>query len=250
MKTLRITTLFFALLLFSAALFAQSETRNVSSFDKIQVAGAFDVYLEKGDKESVKVDPGNVDPEKIITEIDGNTLKVYQEKGNYKIMNAKVYITYKSLDQIDRAGSGNLYGKSDLEAEDFTINTSGSGNLSLEGNLKGQEVELNASGSGNCKLESVEATDFEMNLAGSGNITVSSGTTQKQEANVAGSGNISAYGVKSDVCEVSITGSGDVEVYANESLEGSIAGSGNINYKGNAQVKKDGIIGSGEISKH
>ena len=64
-----------------------------------------------------------------------------------------------------------------------------------------------------------------------------------------GSGNVSAYGVKSNECTASISGSGNIEVSVSQSLEGIIAGSGSINYQGDAQVKQMGISGSGRIRK-
>lgn len=250
MKTLKTLALLFAFLFATSFVYSQGKvTRNISPFNKLQIGGAFDVYLQKGDKESVRIETENVNPEKVITENDGNTLKVYQEKGNYN-MKGKVYITFKNLEKIDRGGSGNLVVESDLEASDFTFNTSGSGDVNVKGKIKAADLEFNSSGSGNSKISSIEADELDLNLSGSGNIDVSSGKTGKQELNIAGSGNISAFGMKSEESEVAISGSGNVEVYADKSLEGSIAGSGNIHYKGDAQVTKSAIKGSGEISKN
>jgi len=55
--------------------------------------------------------------------------------------------------------------------------------------------------------------------------------------------------LKSNECIASISGSGSIDISVSQSLEGRIAGSGNINYEGDAQVTKAGIIGSGRIHK-
>ena len=95
-------------LLMSNTVLAQgTETRKLSSFSKLEAGGSFDVILETGTEESVRIVAEGVSPEKIITEVKNNTLEVYMKKDNYRNIKIRVYVTYKSLeakDENERAG--------------------------------------------------------------------------------------------------------------------------------------------------
>ena len=243
--------LFFVILLVSNAVVAQeTETRKVSSFSKLEAGGSFDVIIEKGNENVITIEASGVNPEKIITEVRGDVLKVYMEKGNYRNVQATVYITYENLEAISHSGSGNMICKSDLAAPEFTMSNSGSGNLKSQGNIKAEHLSFSLSGSGSSELASLETEDFALTLSGSGNFKATSGYATKISIQKSGSGNVNAFGVKSDLCTVSTSGSGNVSVYANKSIEGNISGSSNINYQGDAMVSKVKVSGSGKIIRH
>ena len=243
--------LFLVILLVSHAVIAQeTETRKVSSFSKLEAGGSFDVIIEKGSENVITIEAKGVDPQKIITEVRGDVLKVYLEKGNYRNIHATVYITYENLEAISSSGSGNMISKSDLSAPEFSINNSGSGNLKSQGNIKTTHLSFNLSGSGNCELASLETEDFALTLSGSGNFKAASGYATRFSIHKSGSGNIDAFEVKSDLCTVSASGSGNISLYANKSIEGNISGSSNINYQGDAMVSKVKVSGSGKIIRH
>lgn len=239
-----------SLMLVSAIAFGQETvTRNLSSFNKLDIGGSFESVIEQGNNESVKIIAEGLSPDKIITEVKGNTLEVHIERGDYRDIKVKIYLTYKTLSEINKSGSGNLTCNSDLTASDFTLHISGSGNTIISKKIKGQQVKLEKSGSGNVKLGALETDNADLSLSGSGSFEISDGHTKKQSLHISGSGSISAYGVKSDECVASITGSGDIHVTVSQTLDGTIAGSGSIIYQGNAQVKQMGISGSGRISR-
>lgn len=242
--------LFLIILLLSNVAFAQeTETRKVSSFNKLEAGGSFDVVIEQGNNNTVTIESKGIDPEKIITEVKGDVLQVYLEKGNYRNVNATVYITYESLEGISSSGSGNLICKSDLFAPEFKLSNSGSGNVTSQGNIKADHLSFNVSGSGNVKVASLETEDFDLSMSGSGNFDASSGYATRQSIHKSGSGDIKATGVKSDICSVNMSGSGNVAISANQSIEANMSGSGNINYQGDATISKVKISGSGEINK-
>jgi hypothetical protein len=245
-----VKNLFAATLLLTAGIVAaqQTETRKLSSFNKAAISGPFDVFMEKGNEESVKLVVENVSPDKVITEVKGNTLEISLEKGNYRNVKGKIYVTYKSVEAIDKSGSGNLVCNSDLSAGTFTADLSGSGNVNCK-KIKAERIWIQKSGSGNIKVETMETTDADLSLSGSGDLEVHDGYTKKQSVHISGSGNVRAHGLKSNECAASVSGSGNIDVSISQTLEGIVSGSGNITYDGDAQVKKMGISGSGRISK-
>jgi hypothetical protein len=243
--------LLLTLLLISATAFAQqSETRNVPAFTKLNIGGMMDAVLKQGDETSVKITTENIDIKKVHTETDGNTLRVWLEKGLYHNIKIKVEITYKDLDAINRSGSGNLTCESEISSGgDFRLSSSGSGNITIKGNIKAAgQVFVDKSGSGNIKLAGLQAASIDMGFSGSGNFAVDEGSAKTQSIRLSGSGNVSAYGLKTETCSAAVSGSGDIKVYASSLLEARITGSGNIGYRGDAQVKKT-VHGSGRIEK-
>lgn len=242
--------LFLVVLLLSNVAFTQErETRKISTFNKLEVGGSFDVIIEQGNNNIVTIESKGIDPEKIITEVKGDVLKVYLEKGSYRNINTTVFITYKSLEGISSSGSGNLICKSNLSAPAFKFSNSGSGNATSQGNIQAEHLSINLSGSGNVKVASLEAEEFDLSMSGSGNFDASSGYATKLLIHKSGSGDIKATGVKSDICSVNMSGSGNVAISANQSIEANMSGSGNINYQGDATISKVKISGSGEINK-
>ena len=239
------------LLITAAAAAQQTETRNVPAFDKLDIGGSFDAVLRQGNETSVKITAENIDVKKILTETKGNTLRIFLVKGIYHNIRIKVEITYTNLDAIERSGSGNLTGESDITSTgDFHLSSSGSGNITINGKIKatGQAI-VGKSGSGNIKLAGLQAEGVHMNFSGSGNFAVDEGNAKTQTVRLSGSGNVSAYGLKTETCTATVSGSGDIKVYASSLLEATIVGSGNINYRGDAQVKKVSVHGSGRIDK-
>jgi hypothetical protein len=70
-----------------SALYAQeTETRNVGSFSGVKAAEGIDVYLKKGEKESVKVEVtgSNAKTSDVLTEVSGSYLKVHMRDGYHR----------------------------------------------------------------------------------------------------------------------------------------------------------------------
>jgi hypothetical protein len=228
---------------------AQSkETRKLGSFNKIQSSGFFDVELTKGNEEAAQIEATNFPLDKLIMEVEGNILKIYQENYYKPSWGAKVkiYITYKQLESIKKSGSGNLLCRSDISGTESYIESSGSGNIKIAGIVKADNVYAHISGSGNIFLNQIEAQSLHMDKSGSGNFSVESGNVDNQELSSSGSGNISSEGLASNDCRISMSGSGNASVNASKSLDANIAGSGNIRYKGNPQLNSH-VAGSGHI---
>ncbi len=228
----------------------ETDTRKVSDFSKIEAGGSFDVIVEQGNENVVTIESRGIDPEKIITEVKGDVLKVFLEKGNYNNVNATVYITYENLEALSGSGSGNLISKSDLSVPTFKLSNSGSGELRSEGNIKADQLSIDMSGSGDVEVASLESEDLDVSMSGSANLEVDAGSTNSISIHKSGSGDVKAYGLKTDVCAVNMSGSGTVAISAEKSIEGNISGSGKINYRGAAVINKFKSSGSGEITRN
>ena len=54
----------------------ETEVRSIGTFKGVKSGQAIDVYLKKGDKESVKVEANGTSVSNVITEISGSYLKI------------------------------------------------------------------------------------------------------------------------------------------------------------------------------
>lgn len=207
-----------------------TETRNVSDYDQVALLGSMKVELVKGREGKLKVEAEENLLKYILTEVDGDKLKISVEEGynldpsrNYEI---KITVPFESIDAAILTGSGDIFSSDEIKAENFEIKLTGSGDIKLP--LTAKNVRASITGSGDIELRG-SAKDFE--------------------CKVTGSGDISAFDFKSENVNATVTGSGDIQVYASEEIRAKIPGSGDIEYKGNPKKEDFRTMGSGDITK-
>jgi putative autotransporter adhesin-like protein len=205
-----------------------TKTRTVADYDKIAVAGSFDVKLFKGKEGAITIKADENLMEYIITEVKSGTLKIKTKKG-YNISTRKtivVTVPFNDIDAVSLAGSGDIYSEDMINSSELKLSIAGSGNLNLK----------------------VSTKNLKSSIAGSGNMNLS-GDTDQLTCSIAGSGNIDSYNLKATIATVKIAGSGDVKVNAVKEIHAKNVGSGNIYYSGNPSVEKTSSVGSGSIKK-
>jgi hypothetical protein len=202
----------------------------VGSFDKIEVAGPFDVAVTTGGQPAVSArgSAGLVD--KMVVKVDGSTLKIHPEKrsgwfgkSGWSGAKAKVTVSVPMLDGAAVAGSGDLQ-VDRVDGSSFAGEVAGSGNLRLA-QLRVQNLKLEIAGSGNVQAAG-QATEARYEIAGSGDIQASRVTTQQARAEIAGSGKIEAHAARN--AQIDIAGSGNVRITGGGKCTISKAGSGNV----------------------
>jgi hypothetical protein len=202
-------------------------TRNIKRTEKIRVQGSVDVFVEAG-APGVRVEADeNIIP-LIETEMDNNWLEI-KTKDNFNINTnnpIKVYISTETISGLTINGSGNITCN-----DKFTSN---------------KKITLRVTGSGDM-IADINAPAVDAEVTGSGNIDVK-GETKDVELVINGSGNYNGAELKAENATIKILGSGNADVFADYSLKAHISGSGDIKYKGNANVNKR-IAGSGSVIK-
>jgi len=212
-----------------------AQTRQVDEFDGVSVSGAIELYISQG---SQTVAVSAAEPEKV------NDIETYVE-------NRILYIRFKSKkswwsDQWNTTGRNyRAYVSAPMIK---SLASAGSGNIKIEGMLKSPELELEISGSGNISGK-IETENLDVTQSGSSNIRLN-GTATKAEFECSGSGNIISSDLVIDICTVEMSGSGNAELQVNKELSAEISGSGNIRYKGEANVVNSSVAGSGKIKKY
>lgn len=207
-----------------------TESRSVSEYDQVALLGSMKVQLVAGKEGKLKVEAEENLMEYILTEVEGDKLKIYVEEG-YSLdpsrnMDIKVTVPFESLDAVILTGSGDIFSSDEIKAENFDIKITGSGDIKLPLTVKNASASITGSG------------DIELR-----------GSAKDFDCKVTGSGDISAFDFKSETVSATVTGSGDIQVYASEEIKAKIPGSGDIEYKGNPKKEDFRTMGSGEVTK-
>jgi hypothetical protein len=202
------------------------DVRAVGAFSEIRSKGAVDLVIRPASKEAVTVvADSNLQPI-ITTAVEGNAL-VIDSKGSWS-SKAKIQVI---VDVVNVS----------------VVSLSGSGDLTAAG-LVAKAFSVSISGSGNARLENFQAESLNVSISGSGDF-YAAGKAPAQSYRIAGSGDIRTDALEGANVSVNIAGSGDAKVWATQGLEASIAGSGDVRYKGTPTNVKKRVAGSGSVSQ-
>jgi len=202
--------------------------RNFSSFNKIEVRGAIDVFITQGDFKPVKIETDENLQEYVEIREEGNTL-IIETKSGYNLdptQDMKVHVTAPVYKEIQASGACDIVSESKINnAEAISFGVSGAGEIKVE--LSAPKVDVDLTGAGSVTMVG-ETKDFSLELSGAGNAK--------------------CFDLKTENTDVSISGAGDAEVFASVNLTGSISGAGSIKYKGGAKHSVS-TSGAGSVSK-
>lgn len=201
----------------------------LGGFDRIEVAGPYEVEVRTGGAQSVQASGSERGIERMVVEVKDGALRVHPRKRNgwfgaHKVDKVRLTVTVPALRGAEIAGSGNI-------AVD---------------RITGDSFEGQVAGSGDLRLGQVEVDRLKMGIAGSGEIEAA-GRARQAEYDIAGSGDIRAAKLLAETAAISIAGSGNIAGHATGTASVDIAGSGNVELTGGAKcaVSK---AGSGNVT--
>ncbi|ASZ13963.1 DUF2807 domain-containing protein [Chitinophaga pendula] len=205
----------------------KTEDRSVDVFNNVSTSGTFTVYLQQGDKHTLKIEAEDNLLPYIVTRMTGNTLNIEPKKG-YNLQSTKgikVYLTLKELGKLDGSGASGFFS---------------------QGKLKGKNVSLDFSGASNADLD-IDANSLDVDVSGVTNMKLR-GHATKTKYDVAGSADITADQLKSDIADVDVSGASKMRLYVDKKLNVEASGTSHIRYTGNAEVKQS-VSGFGRVIK-
>ena len=225
---MRINVLILTGCLLSISLLAQeSEIRNVGSFKGVKSGEAIDVYLKKGDKESVKVETTGVELSRVLTEISGGSLKIHMKDGNYRgKTTVKVYVTYVELDKLSASSASNMFSDGVIKAKDMEIRVSSAANIEI--NLDATNVIAHASSAGDITLQ---------------------GKANSINAEASSAGEIDAYNLVAETAEGSASSAGSIKLNVLQALLAHASSGGSIRYHGNPTKTNTTSSSGGSVKK-
>ena len=202
------------------------EEREIGSFSSLKVGEGISVYLEKGQKESIKIETERGGADRVVTELSGRTLKVHFEGNSSRSRDVKLYVTFVNLNEIYASSAAGVYSKSIIESNDLEISVSSAATVELV--IDAGEVEVAVSTSGDLVLE---------------------GKTAFLEAKVSTAGDIDAYNLEAGHVIISASTAGSARVNATKEIEARAATAGEIRYRGNPDKSHTDASTGGSVRK-
>jgi hypothetical protein len=193
------------------------EERNVGSFTKLDVGGAFTIYLSQGSQEKVVVEADADEIKEIRTEVVGNKLKIYTDSNwPSHFHDMSIYITFKSLDFIDFSGAVEVKSEGILNFTDLEMDISGAAEITMA--MKADKYDAEFSGA--------SEVDF-------------SGNIKTGRLQLSGASEFDAENLEFQDLDIGVSGASEAKVWATGSLVIDASGASDIKYKGNPKVTID-----------
>ncbi len=225
-----------------------SETRSVSGFDKVTLAGMGELTITQGETEALEIEAEDNLLPYIESKVRGDTLEIGFKSGELKSFvptePIKYHLTVKDIRAVTLSGSGDIRSEK-IEADTLDLMLSGSGNIAIE-TLNADDVTVTVSGSGNVTFETLAAISLTTTISGSGKCSLA-GEVSDQTLVVAGSGDYRAAELASQTASISVAGSGNSTLWVDDTLDVKITGSGDVDYYGSPAVNTS-FSGSGKIN--
>ncbi len=228
MKKIFIKTGFvcFAFCLFLSTGNAQvKETRHVDSFSKINVSSGIDLIIRQSDKTDVVAEARNDEMlESIITEVEGNTLKIYSKAKMFKPGPRKVWVTFRNIDGIKATGGSDVTAESPVNVSNLEIDAHGGSDISME--IRTGELKCIISGGSDADLK---------------------GEAGKFAAEASGGSDLKAKELVTEICDLKVSGGSDAYITVRNELNVQASGGSDVTYYGDAKIKNINSNGGSDV---
>lgn len=206
----------------------ETVTRNISdNFSEIRVSRGLDVYLTQSDEVSLRLQADENLHHIIITEVEGDVLKITTDKNISWASSRKVMVSFKDIEKIVATSGSDVFSTNTITAESLELATTSGSDMELDVNVDVID----------CR--STSGSDLRL-----------SGRTDKLYAEATSGSDIKAGNLKAKTTEARATSGADITVNTSDELYAKATSGGDIKYYGNPEkvTKKDGV--SGNVRKH
>jgi hypothetical protein len=193
------------------------EERTVSNFTKLDIGGAFKVYLSQGDQEKLVIEADSKEMKEIVTEVDGNKLKIYTKSGwGYRFHEVSVYLTFKNLEYIDFSGAVEVTADKALNFSELKMDISGAAEIDME--MKAEKYDAEFSGASEVHFR---------------------GSCKSGHLELSGASDFDAEGLEFQDLNIEVSGASEAKVFATGDLVIDASGASSIRYKGTPKITID-----------
>ena len=203
-----------------------TENRSIGSFSGVKAYQGLDVYLKKGDKESVRVEATKGKASDVVTEISGSYLKIHMRDGSHRNTAATVYVTYVKIDKISASAAANVYAEGPVQASSLEISAASAGSVDIT--IDAEKLTANASAAGDMELK---------------------GKAKSITVLAESAGEIDAFDLEAENVTAHAESSGSVKVSVTKDLVARAESGGGIRYRGNPDKQITNSTSGGSVKK-
>jgi len=238
MKTTKITLALLALLTATSCMFdgfgiqgnrnVVSEDRKINAdFEAIKVSQGITVYLTQSNEIDLRVEADENIIDLLVTEIEGNVLKIYFDKNVSRAKARNAYLSVEKINVIKTSSGAEVISKNVIKSKELVLKSS-----------SGSEI--------NVTIESLTITAS----TSSGSEIEVSGSTESFNGNASSGSEIDASDLIAKTGNVSVSSGADIDVNITNELDARASSGGSIEYQGNPSILNKSKSSGGSISKH
>lgn len=215
-------------LLIGSFVYAQeSENRNVGSFRGIKSSTGIDVYLKKGNKESVRVEVSGTDIKNVLTEVSGDYLKIHMAEGRYnRTRTVKVYVTYVELTKLSCSSASSIYADEIIKTRSLSLSASSAGSIDVGIDVESLTVSVSS------------AAEIELR-----------GKAKRIEMEASSAAKIDGYDLEAEEADLSASSAGSIRVSVSQKIDARASSGADIRYRGSPMKTNTNSSSGGSVRK-
>jgi hypothetical protein len=209
---------------------ANAELRPVKGFHGVEVSNAIDLYLSKGDEETVAVSARDIKwRDRIVTEVVNGILRIRLEGKGWTVGNNKLkaYVSFTTLDQIKASGASDVY---------------------VDGVIAGDQLSLDLSGASDFK-GAVKVGSLRLDQSGASDAHITGIVSGKTTIRSTGASDVKGYDLVTDDCDVHASGASDIRITVNKGLSADLSGASSVYYRGAGVIRESHSSGASNVKK-
>lgn len=200
----------------------KSEVRILEPFNRIEINGAFNVYLSQNNKTGLRVVADENLLEIIGSKVVNGRLIVKIKENIKSYTKMELYISFKELINLEANGAIRLKAKKQLKFDNFRLEINGASAADL--NISANKIIINNAGASSTTLR---------------------GSSKYLDIDISGAGSANTIDLKANYVTIELSGVGKGNVYATDKLNVSISGIGSVKYKGDPSITSNiSLLGS------
>jgi hypothetical protein len=199
--------------------------RQTGKFEAISASAGIDVILLQDSVIKVVVEADENLQEIIKTEVSNGKLKIYPIKRISSCVSKKVYVTFRSIHELQASSGAEVTSKMELKMTALQISVSSGASIHFA--LTGDKVNVQVSSGGDLDL---------------------TGLTESLDVDGSSGANINMAELKSKSCNAGASSGANLKVYASEKINAHASSGGNIRVIGNPKDRNVEKSSGGDVS--
>ncbi|WP_053992304.1 head GIN domain-containing protein [Mangrovimonas sp. TPBH4] len=205
-----------------------TEQRQVTgNYDEIKISRGLDVYLTQSDIASIEVVADENLQDIIMTEVDGNVLKIYANENISSSASKKVMVNFNKVSRIKATSGSDVHGTNTFEGNHFVLETSSGSDMELD--IQAKSIDCSSS----------SGSDLEL-----------SGSTSALIASASSGSDINAENLSTESSHVKASSGAGIKVNTSKELIATATSGGDVTYFGNPEKVQKSDNVSGSIKQH